>query len=53
MLNAISIPMLAIAGGVLLLLWSQMDRFTSLLGKLRPTPKTEADLTPHELFERF
>jgi len=53
MLNAISIPMLAIAGGVLLLLWSQMDRFTSLLGKLRPTPKTDADLTPHELFERF
>lgn len=53
MLNAISIPMLAIAGGVLLLLWSQKDRFTALLGKLRKAPKTESDLTPHELFERL
>ena len=49
----LSIPTLAIAGGVLLLLWSQSGRFFGLLAKLRPAPKTEADLTPHELFERL
>ena len=49
----LSLPTVAIAGGVLLLLWSQSGRFVGLLAKLRPAPKTEADLTPHELFERL
>jgi len=43
----------AIAGGVLLLLWSQSGRFVGLLAKLRPASKTDGDLTPHELFERL
>jgi hypothetical protein len=49
----LSLPTVAIAGGVLLLLWSQGGRFVGLLAKLRSAPKTEADLTPHELFERL
>jgi hypothetical protein len=55
MLNLLplSVPTLAIVGGVLLLLWSQKDRFTALLGKLRPAPKAEINLTPHELFDRL
>lgn len=55
MLNQLplSLPTVAIAGGVLLLLWSQSGRFFALLAKLRPAPKTEAELTPHELFERL
>ncbi len=49
----ISMPIVAIAGGVLLLLWSQSGRFFGLLAKLRPAGKTEADLAPRELFERL
>jgi len=49
----LSMPTVAIAGGVLLLLWSQSGRVVGLLAKLRPVTKTEADLTPHELFERL
>lgn len=48
-----SLPFVAVACGVLLLLVSQKDRLVMLLKKLRPAAKAEPSLTPHELFERL
>lgn len=48
-----SLPLIAVACGVLLLLASQKDRLMAILAKLRPATKPEPGLTPHELFERL
>ena len=47
------LPMAAIVGGVMIILWGERDRLTTLLGKLRPAAKAEPVLGPHELFERL
>ncbi|MBN2474274.1 MAG: hypothetical protein JXB62_06685 [Pirellulales bacterium] len=46
-------PAAAIAAGVLLLLWGQRQRLTSLLAGLRPAAPAETELSPTERFAMF
>ena len=47
------LPLTAIVGGILIILWGEKDRLITLLSKLRPTAKAEPSLGPHDLFARL
>jgi hypothetical protein len=47
------LPLAAIVGGVLVILWGEKDRLTTVLGQFRPAAKAEPVLGPHDLFERL
>lgn len=47
------LPIIAIAAGVVLLLWGQRDRLKALLGAFKPVATTETPLSPTDRFETF
>jgi hypothetical protein len=47
------IPVAAVVGGLLLVLWSERERIQALLARERVTVPTETGLTPSDRFAKF
>lgn len=47
------LPIVAVAGGVLVLVWGQRDRVVALFRRLRPAAPARSGLGPNDLFQRL